>query len=296
MKMAARKMILALACILICFAATGCYSSSPQAIAKRDAINTQTRTKAVAKWKEKTSTLKAGSTLNDTQKVFDSKGTHQFTILKDSRKYTCLSFDVGTDYSWIGIGTPYYAIFGNNGLYSIVEPSPFEYETRIDKKGRRISHRKAVAPEKRLETVFAANKLFSNDLGDSIQQLFPRRHSTSNLGPILPLMYGLAPISLIGNAPGKFFHDMKINKLKRKYDPEKISIGMSPDEVKTVLGKPNSTYHPSKDRTILVYGSQETYKNCPQHRFTWMSLEFKKTLLTSIYTNDFFNDELMRKK
>jgi len=285
--------ILISACVLICLAVTGCYSCSPEAVAKRELENNATRAKALAKWEKKVSTLNVGSAIQDVQKAFGSKGKHEFTVQKNNTEYMCLSFPVGKNYSWTGAYNKYYSIFENDVLYAIVKSPSFEYDTKINEKGHRISHRKAVVPEKRVETVFAAKNLIGIDLFKSFQDNFPRRTSCSNLGPMVPLLTVLGPVSVVVNSPGKLFHDIEINSLKDKYDPLKISIGMLPNEVDSVLGKPNHTCHPDVDKTIHVYGSEYSVSGYPQHRFTWISVEFKNSHVISIYSNDFFDDKLI---
>jgi len=247
--------ILISACMLMCLAVTGCYSCSPEAVAKRKSENNITRAKALAKWEKKVSTLNVGSEIQDVQKAFGSKGEHEFTIQRNDSKYMCLGFPVGKNYSWTGAYQRYYNIFENDGLYTIVKSPSFEYDIKINEKGYRISRRKPVIPEKRVETGFAAKNLIGKDLFKSFQDNFPRRTSCSNLGPMIPLLTVLGPVSVVTNSPGKLFHDIEINNLKDKYDPLKINIGMSPSEVDSILSKPNHTYHPEANKTIHVYGS-----------------------------------------
>jgi len=292
--MVARKIISGFVCVLIYLVVNGCYSCSLEAEAKRERENNATRANAIAKLAKRTSKLKPGCSVKEVNNAFGLKGIYQFSVEKNGTTYSCFGYSVGAQYVWMEADySNYYSIFENNGLYAIVQSPSFEYETRIDEKGYRISYRKPVVPEKRVETVFAVKRLIGRDLINSFQENFPRRDSCSNLGPIIPLMMILGPVSVVLNSPGYLFHSIEINKLENKYNPQKISIGMSPDEVDSILGKPNRTYHPAVDKIIRVYGSEYSIDGYPQHKFTWFSLEFKNACVISIYSNDFFNDKLM---
>jgi hypothetical protein len=276
--------------VLTCLAVNGCcYSYSPEAVAKREAENNYTRTKTLAALEKKVSELHANSTIKDMEKAFAVKGTHQFTLQKDGRNYLCLSFSVGESYSWTENAAVYYGIFENSKLYSIVEQSSVEYEIGIDKQGRQISHRKPIIPD----VVFSAKRLFGKDLINSLEENFPRRPSSSNLGPMIPLVTVLGPVSVVLNSPSNLLHNIEVNKLKNKYDPLKIDIGMLSSEVESISGKPNHIYHPAENKMIYVYGSEYTIGDCPQYEFTWFSVEFENARVINVYSNDFFNDELM---
>ena len=289
------KIILSLACTLTCFVVTGCYSCSPEAVARREAENNATRAKALAKWEKKISTLKIGSSVQNTQKAFGSKGVHEFTIQKNSSKYVCLSFLVGKKYSWSGADyAEYHCIFEGGRLYAIVEPPAFECEIKIDEKDCRISYRKPIISEKRVEAIFSAKNLIGMELTNSFQKNFPRRESCSNLGPIIPLMMVLGPMSVVANSAGYLLHSIEINRLENKYNPQKISIGMSPDEVDSIFGKPIRSYHPTVDRIIRIYGLEDSIDGYNKYGWKSFLIELKNSSVIGIYSNDFCNKKMMQ--
>ncbi|MBN1787293.1 MAG: hypothetical protein JW806_02755 [Sedimentisphaerales bacterium] len=161
-----------------------------EAIAKSEAKNNAARTKALAKLEQKLLKLKAGSTIQATKKAFGSQGMYLFTIQKNEHDYLCIRFSVGDNFDRDCVGYPYYSVFEDKKLYSIMEELPCNWAKK-DEQGYWISDITPVDPN----IIFSTRGLFGQDLVNSIRKNFPKEKCESNLPLPIPVLIIWYPAS-----------------------------------------------------------------------------------------------------
>lgn len=200
----------------------------------------------------------------------------QFQAERMGVEYSCVSYAVTRRYLTL------YFLFADDRLVAITEPPAFEYETVPWRNGSRYGYRKPGYTETRIATVLAAEDLSNAAIEASVRRRSRRRKSEPlNVLPAflltLPLQIVMSPITAIRR------HQHRA--LVEHYDPLRISIGMTKDEVDAIFGEP--TRISSSDVAVLrVYGRV-------RYPRTWTAVRFSNGRATEIYSDDFFDRSWM---
>ena len=201
----------------------------------------------------------------------------QFQAERMGVEYSCVSYAVTRRYLTL------YFLFADDRLVAISEPPPFEYETVPWRNGSRYGYRKPGYADTRIATVLAAEDLSNAAIEASVRRRSPRTKSASlNALPaflllVLPFQIVMSPITAIR------CHQHRA--LVEHYDPLRISIGMTKDEVDAIFGEPTRT-RSSDSGALRVYGKS----GYPR---TWTAVRFRNGRASEIYSGDFFDRSWM---
>ena len=84
----------------------------------------------------------------------------------------------------------------------------------------------------------------------------------------------------------------------RQYDPFKVRLGMSAEQVDRIYSPPHTTVLvPDSDREIRVYGKpceQLEFSLHEEQLFSWVSVTLEAGQVTRVFTNDFFDKRLQQ--
>lgn len=246
----------------------------------------KTRSVALEELIARSQTIKEGVSAEEVEAAFGSVGKHEFTDQREGRIFSCFSYFVGKEY-WAKRATKYYCLFEDNKLFSILVPPPFEYDY-VPYRGSTCEIKKPVDSYKRIDQVFKANNLLDQGLVDSLKKRFPRKSSSSNLGPLVGFMKHL---------PSSFKKQREVDVLKReklekKYNSVAVELGMNKSNVELILGFPKHVH--KKDSSIIrIYGEVETFIYYP-YSLPWIAVEYENSKAVRVITRDFFNDELLK--
>ena len=247
--------------------------------------NSDTRKAALDALIARITKINKGVVSQEVEKAFKSKGEHQFTVKKYGKTYSCFSYLAGQEY-WSKRAAEYYCIYEDDKLYSIIIPPEFEYD-RIPYRGATSEVKKPLDPDKRINNSFSAANLINDGLIESLKKRFPKKSSSSNLGPLVGVMQLLS-----GQAKKeKEKDDFKRAKLEQKYDSTKIKIGMSLSEVNQILREPKYI-HKKEEKSICVYGEKATFTYYP-YNFSWIAVEFDSERVARVLRRDLFDERLL---
>ena len=113
--------------------------------------------------------------------------------------------------------------------------------------------------------------------------------------PVAPLLASMTPIW----APMAAELSARNASFARQYDPFKVRLSMSAEQVDRIYGPPHTTvFVPHSDREIRVYGKPceqlESSLHGPQ-LFSWVSVTLEAGQVTRVFSNDFFDERLRAK-
>lgn len=221
--------------------------------------------------------LKHGSTLKKVEEILDGKGQFQFTTYKNGNIYKCVSFSFKKYYNC------YYFLFKDDLLVSTMPMIPYKTKL-IPYKGVKHEVRLPWDPEERVELVLNSKNYLGKSLYESLQKrLSIKRYKSFNFLPAFVITSPLW-IFVLWNLLKDY---EKNNNFKKKYDPFKIKLGMTIDNVKNNLGEPINVIEYNGNKTF-IYGSKQKLMVNPAVLYSWLAVVFKKGKVSSIYCNDFF--------
>lgn len=213
--------------------------------------------------------------VEDVDRAFGTRGSHQFSVQMEDRRVVCLSYSVGEPFARC-----YVLLQGDS--FRVVEPPPFEVETFVVD-GRRCERRKAWKPLDRIHHVIDARSLTPGGIRSSLLRQQPKP-SRSNLQPAIPL---LAPV--LTRDPGSKMYQ----QLESKYDGRKLSLGENRLAVVNRLG---SAY---KDLDVLggrelLFGRETKSASAGLARWPWLAVVLRNDEVVAVLSRDFVDDEAVQ--
>lgn len=225
--------------------------------------------------------LERGQSQEKLEKLFGTPARHEFTARIDD----CLLR--GTSFSFDSKGR-YYFVFTNDSLAKICEVTPFEFR-RVPYKDtwREIPVR--TDPERRLEKVLDSPDLVGPALSESLRRRgTPPKSGSMN---VLPAFIIAAPFWAAA-APLRAEQREEVEALAKKFDPQKVKVGMSAERVEEMFGKPHVTDLTGEQRESRYYGSARLGEN----PLLWISVVFENGRVVRVFSGDFFDMDKIFKK
>lgn len=225
--------------------------------------------------------LERGQSQQKIEEVFGAPARHEFSARIDDRLLRCVSFSFDSK-------GRYYFVLTNDALAKICEVAAFEFR-RVPYKGtwREIPVR--TEPEKRLKKVLDSSDLAGAALSESLRRRGPSPKSSSM--NVLPAFIRAAPLWVIA-APLRAEQRAEIETLAKKFNPQKVKLGMSVEQVEEMFGKPHIKESGGERREICYYGSARLGEN----PLLWISVIFEEGQAVLVFSGDFFEVEKVFKK
>lgn len=216
--------------------------------------------------------LSRGMTESEVETALGARGKHQFTALLTNGTIRC------TTYYRNDVFGRFYLVFTNSYLAAICEPPPFEL--------REVPYRSSVAvervlgdPEERIARVLAAADITGPELKAKLKRVEPGKTSV-DYG--LTAAYILTRV-LFANRQREEMENRMYSALLVLYDPFKIAIGSSLQEVEMRLGKPSITESLGLDSEMRYYGSLKHLSD----ELLWLTVVYERNKVIRVFSDDF---------
>ena len=231
--------------------------------------------------------LKRGITLAKLESTFQNKPTHEFTVLRNGETIRCVRYDLITPATY----QSYYFVFTNDSLTLICLPPPLEYGTRVENDNR-VGF-VIVQPEKIVETVIHSEDLNGEALAKSVAQVMSLKRTNKWDMKMIPVVIIFAPLA-IAAAPYTLVENnqwnRKFNAQREKFDPFKVRLGMTVEEVEAMFGTPFTIGKSSDNLDVRYYGSPRF----GEYKEPWVSVVFDQGKAVRVFSDRFFDDEVIR--
>lgn len=226
--------------------------------------------------------LRFGMSQAEVENIFGKDFRCQFKILKNNTKYECISW------FFVKRTNMYFFIFQNGKLVSIIEP-PIGKSRIVEKyhMGRVIRIQESVFtdPITRINDTLNIKSLSLTDFESIIDKRIPAKRS-----PVEPLLLDTFSKFVKGSS-SQMKKDYEINfQLLKKYCPDKISLGNSLDNIKTVMGTPYIVKE-TKEQKIFIYGENKRLKVNHMMKFSWVAVVFENNKVSCAFSNYYFPKE-----
>ncbi len=223
--------------------------------------------------------LKPGVSLTRVREILKQRGTHQFQVQSEGNEYLCLSF------RFFNSAKSYYLVFSGGQLYKIVAPTGFEFR-EFNYRGSSVSVRMRFDPFDKVKAVLSRRGVTIEDIITA-----ERRALAKETGIDQAPLTALALLQL----PRLVVDYQRNEQLARCYDPVKLKVGMTPDEVSAAFGhQPRAVHALGDDREMWVYGEEASLAVNPRLRFSWVAVVFEKSSAIGIFSHDFFHPSFLR--
>jgi len=188
----------------------------------------------------------------------------------------------------------FYFLFRNGQLTTIQDLPRVDFETRTYN-GKPWRVPKPVDPEVRMIAVIQAQDLSPVEIVERLQQ-WTRAEAVASKGKeplnILPAFILTAPLFL-AKAPSRLSGETEAARLTEKFDPFKIKLGMTADEVRSIVDDPILTVKTNSNCELRVYGSELPASLSVHIPPVWVSVMFCDNEVTSVFSHDFFDKRLL---
>ncbi len=220
-------------------------------------------------------TVERGISQKRLEALFGVPARHQFEASRDETTTRCVS------YSFSSFHLKYYFVFTNDALNKIILPPRFEHELSPAERGERAVW-KSYVPEERMNVVLQAPDLNQQGILASIE----RRHRPEKFDNALPalIIVGViaAPVALVRGT----VENRKIKTLAEKFNPYRLTLGMTVEEVEQLFGAPVLSEKPDDVSETRYYGSP---KLGTHNSLLWVCVVFKNEKAVRVLSDDFFN-------
>jgi hypothetical protein len=222
--------------------------------------------------------LERGASLPHCEAVVGVPARHEFTARHGGATVRCVS------YLFASYHLKYYCVFTNGALWKIIQPPRFAHELSAWERGTRAVWT-SYDSEERLEVVLHAPDLDRRSLRTSIE----RRYKPKAFDHTLPgaLMVGVvfAPVALARWAGGGAERE-ELRELARRFDPYRVRLGMTVDEVGALLGTSGVKEALGGGLETRYYGSTKLGTRNPR---LWVSVVFQEGRTVRVFSGDFFD-------
>jgi len=230
--------------------------------------------------------LKKGITKEQVEEILGTNAQHEFTAILEGDRFHCIS------YSFVKYYINYFFTFKNEKLFSIIEYPPFEYDLVPYIGTSKQQVRKPWTPEERIKKVLESENLLGEAFVQSLEKSVSKYKKTPVSYNQLPALVMIAPLILM-DTPNRRKEAELNAQLIEKYDPDKIDIGMTDQEVNDALGEPHHSRALSPGKVLHVYGEEASLRKLAQENwFSWIAVVFEDGRVTRIFSHSFFHKEL----
>ena len=201
---------------------------------------------------------------------------HEFTAVHESRTAVrCVS------YYFPSFHLKYYFVFTNGGLDKLILPPRFAHELSASERGQRAEW-KSHDPQERMQVTLQAPPLNDAGIRASIENRYkPEKFDHALPGAVLAGIIG-APVALARGA----VENASIKSLAQRFDPFRISLGISVAEANRLFGEPVLVEEFAAGSETRHYGSP---KLGIQLSPLWLTVVFKDGKAVQVFSDDFFN-------
>lgn len=218
--------------------------------------------------------LERGLSQQKVEEIFGTPAHHQFSVRVDGQLIRCVRVAFESRGS-------YYFVFTNNTLAKICEPPRVEYK-RLPYKNTWREIPVYDDPERRMKTVLEAADLTEPALAESLKKRIPPPKSGSM--NVLPAFIIAAPF-WAATASSRAAQRAETEELAKKYDPLKVKLGMSIEQVETMFGEPHVKETLEAQRETRYYGSAKLGAD----HLLWISVVFESGQAVRVFTGSFFD-------
>jgi hypothetical protein len=196
----------------------------------------------------------------------------------------------------------YFFLFENERLISILDPSLF-YTNAFEEKpnpnpkypGTKLEVRKPWKDEEFMTGIIKAKTMSPEDLSAQIKTRLEKKKNRKNSYNVLPAFVLLAPLIV----PDLIAQNKKHETWLNKYDPFKINIGKTRNDVEATYGKPHFVvHHDAANRETHAYGPPEIlWRDTtrvhlgPLNKRFWTAVVYENDVAVRVFNNDLFNDD-----
>ena len=204
---------------------------------------------------------------------------HQFTVTRAAQTVRCVSAPVSKD-RW-----SFYLVFVEDRLANIVERPQIHFEIVVVD-GRRMG-RRTVKLDDDVESVLHAPELSSGEAMEIAgERARHSRETQERYSEPLPIPLFLWELGEALNGPRLEQEKDKHRKLLKQFDPLKVELGMSPDQVAETFTSKCVGERRVGESVIRFYGEAGEVSTI---RDPWVAVRFEDDLVIAIYSADFFD-------
>lgn len=242
------------------------------------------------------------------EEFFGYQGRFQFLAEVDGHTYECVSFPFVEEYNY------YHFVFRDDALNGIHNAYEFrEYETEPFR-GARREVEKTWEDEERLNKIIRADDIGIDGLATRLETFRKENEGAKgrgslNLWPIAIASVAFLPAAAVGNVK----RNNKEQSWLSDFDPRKIALGMSEEQVQRLMGNPTFrievfdqlTLAFGPDETLLIRAAQEEIRLEEAARFwsrpkdrilldhdkvhLWVAVVIEDGKVTRIFSDELFN-------
>lgn len=245
--------------------------------------------------------LNSSATITDVEGLAGNKSAFQFLARDSGDDIRCIMYYFETpNYHTISQGPPVVRrlfVFRNNHLEKICSLPPNKQFVETDREGRRMTRYEPVDPLGWIDAVLKKRDLRGTKHlvpAPQTDQIKPTRRARSDLPVWSPLGLSLTIMSAIGSLISEIQEAPKREPMRRRvavaserYDPLKISIGITREKVEELFGEPIRCEQRSEYVLICVYGDPKI----PQERFAGafrVAIRYEHGKVAGAYCDEFF--------
>lgn len=221
-------------------------------------------------------TIERGATRQAVDALLTVPSRHQFTVRRDDSVIQCLK------YHFPKYHNAYLLVFTNSALHKIALTPQYEYVATKEDLARGVQAVwESEDPICMVSTTVDAPVISMAEISYRIENRYrPNRLENFMWGIVLP-SGAEAHREWLKSPDGKR-HTATVERLRSKFDPERITLGASIQEVENLLGPDLGAHDRTDDADFRYYGSFYQGRNDPE---LWISIHYEEGKVAGIYTD-----------
>jgi hypothetical protein len=218
------------------------------------------------------------------ESLLEVPARHQFTVLRSNCTVRCIS------YQFNSYATSFFFVFTNDALEKIALRPDYESAPRGWRRAKRARWR-TNEPDERLDVVLKAPALTSNEIVLAASE--KQEPGVDNALSAFIIAGIIAAPVIVARTPERIAKEREVESLAKRYDPYRMRLGMSVEEVEKMLEKPHFTETLEDGSELRYYGSNKLgyYFN-----FHWLCTAFRNGRVTAVFSDDFCNQRKLEKR
>ena len=236
--------------------------------------------------------INIGDSLTKILKKYSKAMRHEFTVIKNNEVYKLFFLRVGSKPNldnMFSIGI----LFGNGYLIKFINPQTIEWKMKI------VSF--DGTPWRRRESWQINNDYSINSVLNSkgVSKIFFKKKLTDTadhnkgMEPLKILPAFAISYILFGAQTVKLKKQYTLNKqFLKKYDGNKIDIGMTFEQVDKIYGKAKQKIQLKKNEEVRLYGASIKLDLIFYRvKYSWVAVLFRNNKVTKVFSDTFFNED-----